>query len=228
MYEADEMKEFVYFELDTNTNSFIEIFNITPEREDSVQIVEVASDTILISSSDPMYYAINSIVIDHGIVEYRDNLTEERQNQLDLLLKLEQKKDGLDIELVYFNDVEKEKEVIAMEEVGKQFLAQSSIDYHEDKEKFEQYVMSRIESDSLDLNKACLTLADQATVDSLASMFTQARKANIDNYLQSMNDSTQITTRISNPNAPKNIGSFPVFEVKYAMKGEHTEQQNED
>jgi len=419
---------YVYFELDTNTNNFFEIFNITPEPADSGQNAEITRDTTLTSSSDSMYFAINSIVIDHGVVEYRDNLTgepfeyylsdimldadsiestsewidlyagmllnkrgtlkaevgfnpanpmdmklnyvitdfqlsdlniysrfymgfpivygdmyykseteimhgqlssenkliinnvemgdksgglydlpmkfalfllkdrdgvinldvpvhgnlndptvrvgkivwntfknlivkvaaapfdllagllsvdpkdiqaieyeycdttltEKRKNQLDLLLELEQKKDGLHIELVYFNDVEKEKAIIALKEVGKQFFAKSGIDYHEDNEKFEEYVISRIESDSLDLNKACMTLADQATVDSLALMFEHVREANINKYLQSFNNSTQIITRISNPNAPKNIGSFPVFEVKYSMKSEQAEQQIEN
>jgi hypothetical protein len=46
--------------------------------------------------------------------DYMDTtLTAQRQHQLDLLLELEQKKEGLGIELVYFNDVDKEKALIA-------------------------------------------------------------------------------------------------------------------
>lgn len=40
------------------------------------------------------------------------SLTDKRRNQLDLLLSLEEKKEGLGIELVYFNDMGKEKEQI--------------------------------------------------------------------------------------------------------------------
>jgi hypothetical protein len=40
-------------------------------------------------------------------------LTAGRQHQLDLLLELGQKKAGLGIEMVYFNDVDKEKAFIA-------------------------------------------------------------------------------------------------------------------
>jgi hypothetical protein len=49
--------------------------------------------------------------------DYLDTtLTAQRQHQLDLLLELEQKKEGLGIELVYFNDTDKEKEMIAADD----------------------------------------------------------------------------------------------------------------
>lgn len=48
--------------------------------------------------------------------DYMDTLfTENRQKQLDLLLDLEQKKEGIGIELIYYNDIEKEKELTAKE-----------------------------------------------------------------------------------------------------------------
>jgi hypothetical protein len=42
-------------------------------------------------------------------------LTARRQHQLDLLLELEQKKAGMEIELQYFNDIKLEKEIITQE-----------------------------------------------------------------------------------------------------------------
>ncbi len=51
--------------------------------------------------------------------EYMDTLlTAQRQHQLDLLIELEEVKEGLGIELVYFNDAEKEKEMIALTDLS--------------------------------------------------------------------------------------------------------------
>jgi hypothetical protein len=48
--------------------------------------------------------------------DYMDTVfTENRQKQLDMLLDLEKKKEGLGIELIYFNDADKEKEHIRKE-----------------------------------------------------------------------------------------------------------------
>jgi hypothetical protein len=51
--------------------------------------------------------------------DYMDTiLTAQRQRQLDLLLELEDVKEGLGVELVYFNDAEKEKEMIALSDLS--------------------------------------------------------------------------------------------------------------
>ena len=68
---------YVYFELDTATNNFFEIFNITEEEEDTMQVAEVSADTLFADSSNTLYYAINHLVLKNGIVDYRDNLTGE-------------------------------------------------------------------------------------------------------------------------------------------------------
>jgi hypothetical protein len=120
-------------------------------------------------------------------IEYQYNdtiLTAGRQRQLDLLLDLEQKKEGLEIELVYFNDPDKEKEAIAVAEAGKQ-------------------------------------LTNPVVLDSIVNLNATVRKEQIDKYLFSKNDSTGIYTTISNKDAPKNTGSFPLFEVKYSIKNKH-------
>ena len=81
-------------------------------------------------------------------IEYQYNdtiLTAERQRQLDLLLELEQKKEGLEIELVYFNDPDKEKEAIAVAEAGKIFFQETSKDYTKDEEGFRQFLRSKLQ-----------------------------------------------------------------------------------
>lgn len=167
--------------------------------------------------------------VDPGDIEsiafdYQDTtLTDKRRKQLDLLLELEQKKEGLGIELVYFNDVELEKEVIALDEVGKMYFKETNKDYWANEDEFREYVKTIIPNDSLEVTKACLQIADITLVDSLAKLFTDRRYANINNYLHSVNDSTAIRTSVSNPKAPKNAGSLPIFEAKYTMNEEEVE-----
>ncbi len=156
-------------------------------------------------------------------IEYQYNdtiLTAERQRQLDLLLELEQKKEGLEIELVYFNDSDKEKEAIAVAEAGKLFIKETSKDYTKDEEGFMQFLRSKVVADTIDIYSAALKMAKPLVLDSILNLNTTVRKGQIEKYLFSKNDSTRIYTTITNKDAPKNVGSYPLFEVKYSIKGE--------
>jgi hypothetical protein len=156
--------------------------------------------------------------------EYSDTtLTEERQRQLDLLLELEKKKEGLEIELVYFKDVEKEKESIAIARAGKEYFDNTAKDYRQDEEGFNNFLWEKLETDTLDIPSASMQISDPALLDSLHLLFDEVRKDQIEQYLSIQNDSTLIYTSVANPNAPKNVGSLPVFEVKYSMQSDPTE-----
>lgn len=158
--------------------------------------------------------------------DYQDTtLTDKRKRQLDLLLELEQKKEGLGIELVYFNDVEIEKEVIALDEVGKMYYKKTSKDYWANEDEFIEYVRTLVPNDSLEVTKACLQIADITMIDSLTKFYTDRRYAIINNYLHSVNDSTTIRSSVSDPQAPKNAGSLPIFEVKYTMSEEEADDE---
>lgn len=157
--------------------------------------------------------------------DYQDTtLTDKRQRQLDLLLELEQKKEGLGIELVYFNDYEIEKEIIALDEVGKMFFAETNKDYWANEDEFRAFVKLKVPNDSLEVTKACFQIADINLVDSLTLLFSEKRNAMIHKYLHSVNDSTNIRSSIANPKAPKNAGSKPLFEVKYTMSEESEDE----
>ncbi|MEN8203160.1 MAG: DUF748 domain-containing protein [Bacteroidota bacterium] len=120
-------------------------------------------------------------------------LTDQRKEQLDLLLSLEEKKKGLGIELIYYNDKDKETEQI--------YLAEAS--------KLSSPVPP---SDSL-------TLVQTST--DLAELYTQKRIVQVDEYLKLMNDSTRIFISEAHSDAPGNLGSVPKFEVKYSMSEYH-------
>lgn len=151
--------------------------------------------------------------------EYTDTtLTEYHKKQLDMLLQIEEKKEGLDVELVYFNDPVLEAKAFAYAKIGKEFNKKTSKDYLENKGEFEEYVFLRLGADTLDVEHACYLLAEKPLMDSLVIQYNQIRKSKITNFLISSSDSTDIMTSISSPKAPKNVGSPPLFEVKYSMR----------
>jgi hypothetical protein len=153
--------------------------------------------------------------------DYLDTLfIPERKRQLDLLLELEQKKDGLGIELVYFNDIDKEKEKIAVHQVGDLFNKDTSWDYKNNPEAFQEYVMKKVLPDSMDLVSACKMLSNVSQNDSIAASLAERRISILTEYLETVSDSTRIHVTIPDPDAPKNVGSKPVFEVKYSMMDE--------
>ena len=144
--------------------------------------------------------------------------TAERQKQIDLLLQLEQKKDDLEIELVYFNDVEIEKQKIAVNEAGKLFAAKTNKDYKTDNDAFIDFLKSETEADSVDIIAASEILVSAFTIDSLLTQFAETRRNSIEQYLVNTSDSTNIKIAIPNSKSPKNVGVEPIFEVKYSMK----------
>lgn len=127
---------------------------------------------------------------------YGDSLlTEQRTEQLNLLLSLEEKKEGLGIELIYYNDAEKE--------TGQIFLAEAG-----------ENLPSLSEADSLDLARSSAELTET---------FSLTRILLVDSYLKTNNDSTNIVISRSHADAPGNMGSIPRFEVKYSMEEYKTE-----
>ncbi|MCB2220146.1 MAG: DUF748 domain-containing protein [Bacteroidetes bacterium] len=151
--------------------------------------------------------------------------TEQRKRQVDLLLELEQKKQDLEIELVYFNDVDKEKRQIAVYEAGKMFSAETGKDYRSDEPDFIEFLKLKTETDSIDIGDAALEIIPASIVDSLSAQFRQFRRNSIENYLDRVGDSTEIKVFIPDPKSPKNLGSEPKFEVKYSIKGTSPDEE---
>jgi len=152
---------------------------------------------IIKTATAPFDFLAGMIGVDPKDVEsieyaYMDTtLTDDRQKQLDMLLELEQIKEGLEIELLYFNDLDLEKNQIALE------LAAAS------------------PTDSLENDPG---KREVGRIDSIADLFTSVRLAQIKGYLFAQNDSTEIQVYPSDSRAPQNMGSNPRFEVKYSVK----------
>ncbi len=151
--------------------------------------------------------------------DYMDTtFTDYHRKQLALLMELEQKKEGLEIEMVYFNDVEKEKEEIAVAEAAKLFETSTGKSYLEYNEDFIDFLKTETQSDSVNVVEASGDIVPVHTVDSIAGVFAQRRMDLLTGYIRSVNDSSGIKTFMPPTAAPKNVGSKPVFEIKYSMK----------
>jgi hypothetical protein len=155
--------------------------------------------------------------------DYLDTtLTVHQIKQLDMLIKLEQKKPELKTDLVYYNDVELQKNAIAAAEAGKLYYRQTKKDYLNDENGFEVFLLEHTNADSLDYNLACRILATPNLVDSLSDSFDKYRIILVDNYLKTASDSIAIHIRVSDDKAPENSGSNPLFKIEFSMKDENT------
>ncbi|NJN24843.1 MAG: DUF748 domain-containing protein [Cyclobacteriaceae bacterium] len=149
--------------------------------------------------------------------------SEKRQKQLDLLLQLELQKPELEIELIYLKDQEMEKKAIALSKAGAQFASKQNGNDEDDKAGFEAFLIEKAGVDTLDAEAASLLLVDTKVLDSIALAYDAMRIAKVIKYLKSARDSTGITVIPYRALEPKNVGSKPVFEIKYSMKQEHPE-----
>ena len=153
---------------------------------------------------------------------YLDSIPTEKQiRQFDLLLKLEEKKEGLEIDMVYYVDPDLQKEALAQSKVGELYFEKTQKDYLKDEEGFKSFVQEQIAGDSLEIEKAIMKLANPIEIDSLSSRFNRARINSAKEYLKTANDSTQIIIRTADAKEPLNTGSMPVFQLEYSMLDEN-------
>jgi hypothetical protein len=120
-------------------------------------------------------------------------LTDHRKRQLETLLELEAVKPSLEIELVYYNDTEREKQEILMAETGLDSTAFAAMDS---------------------------TMLAPFNPDSLLYHYETVRLNSLQDFLKQNSDSTLITVTRSNPRDPLNVGGLPRFEARYSMKDE--------
>ncbi|RUA32689.1 MAG: hypothetical protein DSY76_00240 [Bacteroidetes bacterium] len=177
-------------------------------------------------ASSPVDYLAGFAKIDPNDIKRIDfaygdtSLTSGIEHQLDMLIKLEKSKPGLNIQMAYFNDIDKEKEAIASNEIGKLFYQEHELDYLNNEEEFLAFIKSKTLKDSVNIPKDCISLFGYHKADSLYHVYSQMREDKIMGYLKLKNDSTQISIQPYNASSPKNIGSNPMFEMKYSVEDE--------
>jgi hypothetical protein len=145
-------------------------------------------------------------------------LTSTHLRRIRLFTEMEQKKPDMKIELSYFNDAALEKREIALAEAGKQFYAATGVDYKKDLEKFRLYLGEKLQIDTLSAVSGSLQLIGAHKIDSIQQSITKYRINRIESSLKSFSDSTRIRVAIPNKEVPENVGSRPVFELKYSVE----------
>ena len=179
-------------------------------------IVKVAASPFIALSN---LFGVDPKDIQQLDFNYSDTLLSgSNTRKLDQLLQIKEKKPELNVELAYFNDRTMEKELIAYEEAGKMFREQTGNDYISKKEEFEIFLKTTLAKDTIDLYKDCMTLAGPEKISGIASHRNDIRVKLVEDYLRTKDTAGLIRLFIPGPEAVKNEGSRPVFEVKFSME----------
>ena len=111
-----------------------------------------------------------------------------------------------------------EKEQIGVQEAGRIFQEKTGLDYIKQSDKFEDFLKTTLAKDTIDLYKDCIKLAGADTINAISKSNDNLRIKLIENYLKLKDTLSQIKIFIPNIEAIKNVGSKPVFEVKFSME----------
>ncbi len=138
--------------------------------------------------------------------------------QLDKLLEIEQKKEGIKIEMIYYVDTQLQKEAIAKDEAGKLYYKETQKDYLKDVEGFEKFLLSKTGSDSLNLNQSYMAITNPNKIASIAINNSKLIISNTEKHLRLTNDSTLIKIIYSNIKDPMNLGTVPILKVNFSLQ----------
>jgi len=145
-------------------------------------------------------------------------ITDLHLKRIKLFTELEKKKPDMKMELTYYNDAESEKREIALIEAGKLFKASTGADYTREKAQFAAFVAQKLKSDTINPVAGSLQLIGNHKLDSIQSSYVQKRIHKIDAALHGIDSTTRIRMVTPNKEVPENVGSRPVFELKFSVE----------
>ena len=144
-------------------------------------------------------------------------LTDTHMRRIKLYTELEKKKPDMQVAMNYFNDAGLEKKEIATREAGKLFQAETGGDYQKELEKFSAFLKLKLHSDTINAVSGSALLIGEHKLDSIQQSITQKRIKKIETLLHSIDSSSRIKVVVPDSKAPENVGSRPVFELKFAI-----------
>ncbi len=144
-------------------------------------------------------------------------LVSSHLRRIRLFTELEKKKPDMKIELASYNDTELEKKEIAVNEAGKLFSQATGSDSKKEKSRFLTFINQRLKTDTATLVYGCVQLIGSHKLDSIQSSFSKIRIREIERALHTTDSTSRIKVIVPNREAPENIGSRPVFELKYSV-----------
>lgn len=145
-------------------------------------------------------------------------LSKKHKNQLEKLAKLEKKKEGLKINILYPKQHVSEKLLIAEELLGKQFNSQTQKKYQDNRTEFNEYLKNSVGTDTLSNNQTLLTLAKSLNIDSLANTYATIRANKMKKYLKQQSEFTQIKIKENDSVATVKTPNMFTFHVQYAVE----------
>ena len=145
-------------------------------------------------------------------------LTDRHLRRIKLFTDLEKKKPDMKIDLAYYNDVELEKQELAVSEAGKLFTAATGSDSQKEKAKFLAFIAQKLKSDTVSLVSGSVQLIGNHKLDSIQNSFSNYRIRKIEAELHRADSTSKIKVSIPNKEAPENVGSRPVFELKFSVE----------
>ncbi len=152
---------------------------------------------------------------------YTDSIPSEKHyKQFDNLIKLEQKKAELKINLTYYVDRDLQSEALAKAQIGALFKKKTKKDYNDKEEDFKKFVYQKAGTDSLSLTDAIKNLVNKTALDSMVNIREQRLISTTKEYLNQQSLSTKIDVKKSDPEAPENTGAYPKFLITYGMAEE--------
>jgi hypothetical protein len=151
-------------------------------------------------------------------VQYPDTtLTEDQKRQLDIILDLESQKEGLSVE-INFVGVDSLESRMAQTYLSKLYLKGSEKDSILDQEAFEEFVIERAGSDSLDLYKSLGQVSSNEGMDAVAEKYVNIMVATVDSYLKSKQPDTGIVVQKAKVSDKDNLEASPGFKMQYTLK----------
>jgi len=145
-------------------------------------------------------------------------LTATHMRRIKLYTELEKKKPDMQVAMSYFNDAGLEKREIATREAGKLFQAETGTDYQKENDRFSAFLKMKLHSDTVNTVAGSALLIGEHKLDSIQQNITQKRIKKIEAALRSFDNSTRIKVTIPDKKAPENVGSRPVFELKFSIE----------
>ena len=150
--------------------------------------------------------------------DYADTtLTSTHLRRIKLFTEIAKKKPDMKIELNYYNDYGLERNELAQIEAGRLFTAATGSDSKKDLDKFKAFLAEKLHVDTLNVITGSEKLVGEHRLDSLLQNCTQNRIRKVEAALKSFDDSTRIKVVIPDIKVPENVGSRPIFELKYSV-----------
>ena len=145
-------------------------------------------------------------------------LTDNHLKRIRLFSDLEKDKPDMKMQLNYLNDNDLEKKDLALKEVGKIFAVQTGLEASKEAVKFNTFLNDKLPGSTLSMEEKCLQIIGNQKIDSIQQVFSNLRIKKIETALKQVNEATKIRIVVPDKQVPENIGSRPVFELKYSVE----------